>query len=114
VSGRTQPVREVTLSKLPTAVLPHRVGMSRDGDAGTDPPIGMGTADPEPVGPGESGTSGAVVCSTRHTAHRPASAKTAVCGSDVRPVGSSGSDPGRRQLGDGARNRDVREVCRQK
>ena len=99
----------------------HRIDMPWDGDAGTDPLVGMGAANPETVGLGgftlplaETGTNNTVVCMTCHLPHGTAAAMTGFADGAFDPDGALGPIPS----GDSALlrldNRGVCEVCHQK
>ena len=99
----------------------HRIDVPWNGDAGTDPVIGMGTANPETVGLGgftlplaETGTNDLLVCMTCHMPHGTAAAMTGFADGAFDPTGPQGPIPS----GDSALlrldNRGVCEVCHQK
>ncbi|MEW5958854.1 MAG: cytochrome c3 family protein [Chloroflexota bacterium] len=99
----------------------HRVDVSWNGDALTDPLIGMGTANPETVGMGgytlplaESGTNNMLVCMTCHLPHGTSAAATGFAAGTFDPAGPQGPIP----AGDSSLlrldNRGVCEVCHQK
>lgn len=99
----------------------HRIDMPWDGDALTDPFIGVGTANPETVGLGgftvplaESGTGDTVVCMTCHLPHGTSAAATGFADGAFDPAGPQGPIP----AGDSSLlrldNRGVCEVCHQK
>ncbi len=99
----------------------HRVGMPWDGDAATDPIIGMGAVNPETVGMGgftlplaESGANNTVVCMTCHLPHGTSVVTDGFADGGFDPAGPLGPIPS----GDSAllrlENRGVCEVCHQK
>ncbi len=99
----------------------HRVDMPWNGDALTDPLIGMGTNNPETVGFGgytlplaESGTADRVVCMTCHLPHGTSAQMTGFADPAFDPSGPQGPIP----AGDSSLlrldNRGVCEVCHQK
>ena len=99
----------------------HRVDMPWNGDAGTDPLIGMGTANPETTGLGghtlplaETGTTDAVVCMTCHLPHGTSASMTGFADPAFDPTGPQPPIP----AGDSSLlrldNRGVCEVCHQK
>jgi len=99
----------------------HRIDMPWNGDAGTDPLIGMGAVNPETVGLGgytlplaQSGVTDTVVCMTCHMPHGTAANTAGFADGAFDPDGPLGPIPS----GDSALlrldNRGVCIVCHQK